>query len=216
MPNQIQANLGIVGIGPSKTGAIGTTKGYGYIDPDFFRKNINKFKDTNYVRNKTQLIIDEFKVIKESVKQFADLIGDLKNLEDSDATFKAQAQTLSQSLSAASTGADKDAARTDLINHYKAKFTQNSMKYSPLLDFIIEKRLIWSETSDTGSVTFAYTAPVYVSDRLQNIKKYIRELEVYLDIDASKLFLKLIPKSEYKFRIESTGVRTSARLLVGW
>ena len=204
------ANLGIVGIGPSKTGVIGTTKGYGYIDPEFFRKNINKFKDTNYVRDKTQLIIDEFKIIKESVKQFADLIGDLKNLEDSDETFKDSARSLSEALRAAIGTAGEEAARTNLIDHYKNRFAQNSMKYSPLLDFIIEKRLIWSETSDTGSVTFAYTAPVYVSDKLQTIKKYIRELEVYLDIDASKLFSKLIPKSKYKFRIESTGVRTSA------
>lgn len=203
------ANLGIKGIGPSKTGVIGTTKGYGYIDPEFFRKNINKFKDTNYVRDKTQLIIDEFKAIKESVKQFADLIGDLKNLEDSDTSFKAQAQVKSQELSAAMGTAEEAAARTDLIDHYKAKYTQNSMTYSPLLDFIIEKRLLWGETSDAGSVTFAYTAPVYVSDKLQTIKKYITELEAYLDIDASKLFSKLIPKSEYKFRIESTGHRTS-------
>ena len=204
------ANLGIVGIGPSKTGVIGTTKGYGYIDPEFFRKNINKFKDTNYVRDKTQLIIDEFKIIKESVKQFADLIGDLKNLEDSDADFKAQAQAKSATLTAAMGTAGEAAARTALIDHYKAKYTQNDMKYSPLLDFIIEKRLIWSETSDTGSVTFAYTAPVYVSDKLQAIKKYITELEAYLDIDASKFFSKLIPKSEYKFRIESTGTSSAA------
>jgi hypothetical protein len=206
-PNR--ANLGIKGIGPNKTGVIGTTKGYGYIDPEFFRKNINKFKDTNYVRDKTQLIIDEFKVIKESVKQFADLIGDLKNLETADASFKAQAQAKSAALTAAMGTAGEAAARNDLINYYRNRFAQNNMKYSPLLDFIIEKRLIWGETSDTGSVTFAYTAPVYVSDKLQTIKKYIRELEVYLDIDASKLFSKLIPKSEYKFRIESTGVRTS-------
>lgn len=204
------ANLGIPGIGPSKTGVIGTTKGYGYIDPEFFRKNINKFKDTNYVRDKAQLIIDEFKVIKESVKQFADLIGDLKNLETADASFKAQAQAKSRALTAAMRTAGEAAARNDLINHYRNRFAQNNMKYSPLLDSIIEKRLIWAEDNhDTGSVTFAYTAPVYVSDKLQTIKKYITELEAYLDIDASKLFSKLIPKSKYTFRIESTGAEKS-------
>ena len=77
-----KVNFGIPGIN-SETLEIstGNTKGYGYLDPKFFRENVNKFKNMNYLHEKIKLIINEFEQLRTQVKNFTENITIIKDAQ---------------------------------------------------------------------------------------------------------------------------------------